>query len=86
LPVINNLITFAAKMKDAIEKILASEYLSEELMIRLIREINEDDEPLDKKSRQLLLAYLEHPEIDEALISLCGWSMKSLVEMVVNEN
>ena len=72
-------------MDEAIEKILASEYLSEELMLRLIREINEDDEPLDKKCRQLLLAYLDNPGIDDVLISLCGWDLKSLIEMVTCE-
>lgn len=44
------------KMKEIIEEILESEFLLEELMLKIIQEINDDDEPLDKKCRQLLLA------------------------------
>ena len=72
-------------MKEKIEQILESEFLLEELMLRIIQEINEDDEPLDKRSRQLLLGYLDNQEIDDVLMSLCGWNMKSLVEMVLND-
>ena len=55
-------------------------------MLLLIQEINEDDEPLDKRSRQLLLAYMDNPDIDNVLISLCGWNLKSLIEMVINDH
>ena len=55
-------------------------------MLKLIQEINEDDEPLDKRCRQLLLAYIDNPDIDNVLISLCGWNMKSLIGMVINEH
>lgn len=72
-------------MKEKIEQILESEFLLEELMLRIIQEINEDDEPLDERSRQLLLGYLGNQEIDDVLMSLCGWNMKSLVEMVLND-
>lgn len=73
-------------MKEQIEKILENDFLLEELMLRLIQEINEDDEPLDKKCRQLLLAYMDNPDIDNVLMSLCGWNLKSLIGMVTNEN
>lgn len=77
------LCTFVAKMKEKIEEILESEFLLEELMLKIIQEINDDDEPLDKKCRQLLLAYMENPEVDNVLMSLCGWNLKSLIDMVV---
>ncbi len=70
-------------MKEKIEEILESEFLLEELMLKIIQEINDDDEPLDKKCRQLLLAYMENPEVDNVLMSLCGWNLKSLIDMVV---
>ncbi len=70
-------------MKEKIEEILESEFLLEELMQKIIQEINDDDEPLDKKCRQLLLAYMDNPDIDNVLMSLCGWNLKSLIDMVV---
>ncbi len=70
-------------MKEKIEEILESEFLLEELMLKIIQEINDDDEPLDKKCRQLLLAYMENPEVDNVLMSLCGWNLKSLIDMVI---
>ena len=73
-------------MEEKIEEILESEFLLEELMLTIIQEINEDDEPLDKKSRQLLLAYKDNPDIDNVLMSLCGWNLKSLIDMVTNVN
>lgn len=73
-------------MKEKIEEILESEFLLEELMLKIIQEINEDDEPLDKKCRQLLLAYMDNPDIDNVLISLCGWNLKSLIDKVTNDN
>jgi hypothetical protein len=73
-------------MKEKIERIIESEFLLEALMLKLIQEINEDDEPLDKRCRQLLLAYIDNPDIDNVLISLCGWNMKSLIGMVINEH
>jgi len=73
-------------MKEQIEEILESEFLLEELMLKIIQEINEDDEPLDKRCRQLLLSYMEKPEMDNVLMSLCGWNLKSLIGMVLNEN
>lgn len=75
--------TFVAKMKEKIEEILESEFLLEELMLKIIQEINDDDEPIDKKCRQLLLAYMENPEVDNVLMALCGWNLKSLIDMVV---
>lgn len=73
-------------MKEIIEEILESEFLLEELMLKIIQEINEDDEPLDKKCRQLLLAYMDNPDIDNVLMSLCGWNLNSLIGMVTNDN
>jgi hypothetical protein len=73
-------------MKEKIEEILESEFLLEELMLKIIQEINDDDEPLDKKCRQLLLAYIDNPDIDNVLMSLCGWNLKSLMSMITKDN
>lgn len=73
-------------MKEQIEQILESESLLEEMMLKLIQEINEDDEPLDKRCRQLLLSYMEDSEMDNVLMSLCGWNLRSLIGMVLNDH
>lgn len=47
----------------------------------LLNEINSDDEPYYKKSRQLLLASLNNEHADDFFIAICGWSLESLVNM-----
>ena len=69
-------------MEKEIAQVLDSEAQLEKLMNCIINEINNDDEPFDKRCRHLLLVYQKEPEIaDELLISLCGWSMKSLLRI-----
>jgi len=48
------------------------------LIETIVAEIDTDDESYWKKGIYLLTAYLEN-DIDDILISLTGWSMKSLL-------
>lgn len=69
--------------KELINEILQSEGLLYQLAETINEEILNDDEPLDKKARNLLITYSEHPEVvDEVMVSLCGWTMESLMEKV----
>lgn len=46
-------------------------------------EIINDDEPFDKIAHNLLDTYLEHPDVvDEVMVSICGWTMESLMNKV----
>lgn len=69
--------------KEQIQAILdnASEAFLERFFETLLNEINADDEPYDKKARQLLLASLNNENADDFFISICGWSLNSLIEM-----
>ena len=68
--------------KEQLQAILdnASEEVLERFFETLLNEINSDDEPYYKKGRQLLLAALNNEHADDFFISLCGWSLKSLIE------
>lgn len=67
--------------KELIDDFLQSEGLLYQLAETIHKEIQNDDEPLDKKARNLLIAYSEHPEVvDEVMMSLCGWTMESLLK------
>ncbi len=69
--------------KDIINDFMQSEGLLYQLAETIHKEIQNDDEPLDKKARNLLIAYSEHPEVvDEVMMSLCGWTMDSLMKKV----
>lgn len=54
-----------------------------EALIEVIQEqMATDDEPCTKKVRHLLVSYNAHKEIiDDFMISLCGWSMTTLIDM-----
>lgn len=56
-----------------------SEEFLEKFFETLLNEINSDDEPYYKKSRQLLLASLNNEHADDFFIAICGWSLESLV-------
>lgn len=46
-------------------------------------EIQNVDEPLEKVARNLLSIYSEHPDVvDEVMMSLCGWTVESLMKKV----
>ena len=68
--------------KEQIEAILenASEEFLEKFYEALLNEINSDDEAYYKKARHLLLASLKSEDPDDFFISLCGWSIESLIE------
>lgn len=68
--------------KNQIEAILenASEEFLEKFYETLLNEINSDDEPYNKKARHLLIAALKSEAPDDFFISLCGWSLESLIE------
>lgn len=71
------------EMREEIERIIDDEAVTEDLMLAIIRAIEEDDEPLCDKGRQLLLAALENQAVtDEVLIALTGWSLKSLLNQI----
>lgn len=75
--------TFAEKMeKEQIEALLdnASEEFLERFYKTLLNEINSDDEVYHKKARHLFLAVLKSEDPDDFFISLCGWSLDSLIE------
>jgi len=76
---------FAEKMeRKQIEAILANgtDDFFERFYDRLVWEIDNDDEPYDKKGRQLLEACLSNPSADDFFIAICGWSLKSLLDKV----
>ncbi|MBO7579057.1 MAG: hypothetical protein J6T43_08745 [Prevotella sp.] len=67
--------------KEQIQAILDidSEEFLEKFFETLLNEINSDEEPYYKKSRQLLLASLNNEHADDFFIAICGWSLESLV-------
>lgn len=69
--------------KEQIQAILDidSEEFLEKFFETLLNEINSDEEPYYKKSRQLLLASLNNEHADDFFIAICGWGLESLVNM-----
>ena len=68
-------------MKDEIQKILdneSSEFF-ESFCEVLMKEINSDDEPYHKKGRQLFKSLLNCSDPDDLLMSLCGWTLSTLI-------
>lgn len=66
--------------KELAEEIINNRCLLTQLGELIHDEIINDDEPFDKVSYNLLGVYLEHPDIvDEVMVSICGWSMESLM-------
>lgn len=69
--------------KELINDFLQSEGLLYQLAETIQEEMRNDDEPLDKMARNLLITYSEHPEIvNEVMMSICGWTMESLMKKV----
>lgn len=70
--------------KEQLEAIIgnvSNEFL-ERFFETLLNEINSDDEPYYKKSRRLLAASLRSEDPDDFFISLCGWSLDTLIAKV----
>lgn len=75
---------FATKTmdKEQIQAILdnSSEAFLERFYETLLNEINSDDESYAKKAYHLLAASLKSEDPDDFFISLCGWSLETLIE------
>ena len=67
--------------REKIQKILdnGSDEFFENFCEVLMNEINSDDECYDKKGRQLLKSALESDNPDSFFLSICGWSLESLI-------
>lgn len=65
--------------KNNIQTVLESEDLLERFVEVLIDEINNDDEALYKKGRELLNVCLSNDQADDFFIAICGWSVDSLL-------
>jgi len=68
--------------KKYIELILDDERALENFTRVLIDAIIEDDEPMHKKGRQLLLHSLSNENADDFFIAICGWNIDSLIEQM----
>ena len=68
--------------KEQIQAILenATDEFLERFYETLLNEINSDDEAYHKKAYHLLAASLNCEDPDDFFISLCGWSLDSLIE------
>jgi hypothetical protein len=64
---------------NAIQAVLDDDSLLEQFTELLIDEINNDDEAMDKKGRQLLNLCLNNENADDFFIAICGWSVDSLL-------
>lgn len=67
--------------KEQIQAILdnASEEFLDRFYETLLNEINSDDEPYHKKAYHLLVASLKSEDPDDFFISLCGWSLETII-------
>lgn len=65
-----------------IQTILENEDLLERFVEVLIDEINNDNEALYKKGRELLNFCLSNDHADDFFIAICGWSVDSLLKRV----
>lgn len=69
--------------EELINEFLNNEGLLYQLTETIHEEMQSDEEPFDKVARHLLIAYSGHPEVvDDVMISLCGWTMESLMGKV----
>lgn len=60
----------------------ASDEFFDSFFETLLNEINCDDEPYHKKARQLLMASHNIENHDDFFISICGWSIESIIEKI----
>ncbi len=73
----------AKKMNTSkIQTVLESDDLLERFVEVLIDEINNDDEALYKKGREILNFCLSNDQADDFFIAICGWSVDSLLKRV----
>lgn len=69
-------------MKEKLLKLLDDDQALCRFTELLLQQIDNDDEPWDDKGRQILLAALNDDKADELFIALCGYSLKSLLDMI----
>lgn len=70
--------------EEKINKIIGDENLQYEFLSHFIDEINSDEEPFDRKFRQITGIYYTDPDlVNDLLITLCGWSMDSLCDITL---
>lgn len=68
-------------MKEILE-LRKDEKFTESLIEVIHEQMVTDEEPYTKKVSHLLASYNAHKEIiDDFMISLCGWSMTTLIDM-----
>lgn len=64
---------------------MEDELFAEALIDAIHQQLVTDEECYTKKVRHLLSSYYSNPEIiDDFMISLCGWSMTTLIDMAKN--
>lgn len=73
---------YLCAMKDKILKLLDDDQALCRFTEVLLQQIDNDDEPWEDKGRQILLAALNDDKADELFIALCGYSLKSLLDMI----
>jgi hypothetical protein len=74
--------------KDEIKMILdneSSEFF-EVFCETLMNEINSDDETYDKKGRHLLVSALTCENHNDFFVSICGWTLDSLISKTKENN
>lgn len=69
-------------MKEKILKLLDDDQELSRFTEVLLQQIDNDDEPWEDKGRQILLAALNDDKADDFFIAICGYSLKSLLDMI----
>ena len=69
-------------MNEKILKLLDDDHALCRFTELLLQQIDNDDEPWEDKGRQILLAALSDEKADDLFIALCGYSLKSLLDMI----
>lgn len=73
---------FIAINMEEILELMKDEAFAESLVDVIHEQLVTDEESYIKKVRHLLASYNDHKEIiDDFMISLCGWSMATLIDM-----
>lgn len=70
---------------EEITQIINNEEKLELFFETLYNAIEQDDEPWDKKARELLLLSMRDKNADDFFVALCGYSIKSLLNKMEGE-
>ncbi len=73
---------YLCAMKDKILKLLDDDHALCRFTEVLLQQIDNDEEPWEDKGRQILLAALNDDKANDFFIALCGYSLKSLLDMI----